>query len=58
MIRHMSKTREHTKNNAKAINWILTHEKFSSALKGQTDQGNKGFMPRGKKNPVTFVVAV
>ena len=49
MIRHMSKTRDHTKNDAKAINWILTHEKFSSALKGQADQGNKGFMPRGKK---------
>ena len=60
MIRHMSKTRELTKNNAKAINWILTNKKFSSELKGQTDQGHKGFMSRvqKKKNPVTFVVAV
>ena len=49
MIRHMSKTRELTKNNAKAINWILTNKKFISALKGQTDQGHRGFMPRGKK---------
>ena len=49
MIRHMSKTRELTKNNAKAINWILTNKKFSSELKGQTDQGHKGFMSRVQK---------